>query len=150
MDSFNNEFFFDFSDSVSGQASGNNGIDTKMSDSSMNPVANAVVKKYIDESKSVMTRIFVNKSGSTGYSSTNLLAHHELILCYASASPNSPPSCYPVPLRYMGDTLLTPIRLHVADNEGYTTFAFDKNGFYVDDHSGDAPGKVLAVYGIVL
>ncbi len=123
-------------------------VDSEMSDTSANPVSNASVKKYIDGSKPELKLIYANTTGKTAYSSHNMLAGYDLIICYATPSSSNDPSCYCVPLRYLEDAMTSPMALQVADNESYTVFMLTRNGFYTEDYKGDDCGKIYAMYGV--
>lgn len=152
MDNFNNNFYFDFSQgsNVGGQTYGDLTVDNEMSDTSMNPVANAIVKKYIDASKTTMTPIFANTDGKHSLISPNMLEGYDLIICYASACAESAPTSHCLPFRYLTDAASSPMALLVTDNEVYTRYMFTKNGFYIENYSGDSRGKVFALYGVKL
>ncbi len=123
-------------------------IDSEISDTSTNPVSNAAVKEYVDNSKTTLHPIYTSTSGCSSWSEPDLFAGYDLLICYACSANGNPPSCYCIPLRYLEDTLSSPMAVQVADNDVYTTFMFTRNGFYIDKYTGSATGRVCAIYGV--
>ncbi len=144
----NNNFYFDFSDSELGQMNGSYSVDSQMSDISMNPVSNAVIKRYVDSTKAKITTIFATPEGKHAHSSAYLFSEYDFLIFYASSYYTSTPSCHCVPIRYLKDAGLETMTIKVADNDVYTEYTFTQHGFYIETPYNDTRGKVFALYGV--
>lgn len=123
-------------------------VDSEMSDTSTNPASNAAVKEYVDNSKTVLHKVFASNSGYQSWSQADLFAGYDLLICYACPEAGKDPSCFCIPIRFLEDTLTSPMAVHVGNCDVYTNFMFTRNGFYIDGHTGASYGRVYAAYGV--
>ena len=123
-------------------------VDSEISDTSTNPVSNATLKRYVDESLPKVTLIYANTTGKTAYSAGDLLAGYDYLICYATPEAGKSYSCHFVPLRFLEDARTSPMELTVSDQNVKTSFMLTRNGFYTEDHTGSTSGKIYAMYGI--
>ncbi len=150
MNNSNTDYYFDFSGSTGtgGQVNMTASVDGEMSDISLNPVSNAVIKKYVDENKSRLVALYANENGTDIYARIDAFLGHDFIVFYASASESSYPSAHSVPVRYLHDAPSERLPLRVADNDAYTDYIFTDHGVCIEKSSGDARGKIYGIYGV--
>lgn len=122
-------------------------VDSEMSDTSVNPVSNSVIKKYVDEKRLVFDEIFADTAGRFAYQEQGRLTQYDLLICYASADPSGKPCCFPVPIKYYQTSSET-MSIQVSDGSYYTVFTFNSQGCSSSGSSGAMPGRYYALYGI--
>ena len=150
MNNSNTDYYFDFSGSTgtSGQVNMTASVDGEMSDISLNPVANAVIKKYVDENKGKLDVIYADENGTYIYTGIDIFKNYDFILFYASASETSYPGAHSVPIRYLHDAPSERLPIRIADNDAYTDYIFTDHGVCIEKYSGDTRGKIYGIYGV--